>query len=71
MMARLKKILRAVISYATLRYVAFSFHDTDTKTNIHLYRDKFGDFYLKTNRFSFFKVKAKRLGKGIEYEQKK
>lgn len=48
--------MRKIISYLTLRFVEVRFYDCVSGKAVCLYRDKYGDEFLKDGRFSLFSV---------------
>ena len=48
--------MRQIISYLTLKFVSSEFRDTVTGKMVCLYRDKYGNEFLKDGRWSLFSV---------------
>lgn len=55
-MNKYKHIKRAIKSYFTLKFIQAEFVDAVSGEQVSSYRDCFGDVWLKSGRWSFFRV---------------
>lgn len=51
-------MFRSIRSYLTLKYVRHAFNDAVSGGSVDVYVDCYGDHWMKSGRWSFFKVRT-------------